>query len=100
MSVLNRYSLSGALVLVGTAVITASNLQQLHKQTLAPHETVEGDAPQPILSEPPALPKGHIKVDSAEEPLRVLVLARGLEQPWSRFRGCQPSKRVDPEDSR
>src|ERR1051326_5277338 len=84
MSFFIRPSLSGVLIVVAAVAITASSFQQLRKQTLAPHELVQGDAPQPILSEPPAVPKGHIKEDSAEEAhLRIVVLARGLEQPWS-----------------
>jgi len=43
-----------------------------------------GDGPPPIIRKPPALPKGNISYESAEEPrLRVVVLAKGLQQPWS-----------------
>jgi len=43
-----------------------------------------GDGPPPIIRKPPALPKGNISYESPEEPrLRVVVLAKGLQQPWS-----------------
>ncbi|PYT03828.1 MAG: glucose dehydrogenase, partial [Acidobacteria bacterium] len=37
-----------------------------------------------MIRETPALPHGSINFESAEEPnLRVVVVAKGLEQPWS-----------------
>src|SRR5689334_25094073 len=66
-----------------TAVVLASG-PQVRKQTLAPHELNAGDAPPPILRETPALLKGNINFDSAEEAhLRAVVVTKGLEQPWS-----------------
>jgi glucose/arabinose dehydrogenase len=54
------------------------------KQTLAPQEKNADDGPPPIIREPPALPKGNINFESAEEPrLRAVVIAKGLQQPWS-----------------
>jgi len=54
------------------------------KQTLAPHELNGKDAPPAIVTDPPAVPKKPILFDTAEERhLRLNVLARGLEQPWS-----------------
>jgi len=54
------------------------------KQTLAPHELASRDAPAPIIWEPPPLPNGHIDIESAEERnLRVVVITKGLQQPWS-----------------
>jgi glucose/arabinose dehydrogenase len=44
----------------------------------------KGDAPAAILWEPPALPDGTVDFESAEERnLRLVVIAKGLEQPWS-----------------
>jgi aldose sugar dehydrogenase len=68
---------------VATAVVLASG-PNLRKQTLAPHELNEGDAPPPILRDTPALPKGNINFDSAEEGrLRAAIVTKGLQQPWS-----------------
>jgi glucose/arabinose dehydrogenase len=51
---------------------------------LAPQEKNADDGPPPIIREPPALPKGNINFESAEEPrLRAVVIAKGLQQPWS-----------------
>ena len=67
-----------------TVAVTGSGPSQLRKQTLAPQELNAGDGPPPIIRKPPALPKGNISYESAEEPrLRVVVLAKGLQQPWS-----------------
>lgn len=53
------------------------------KQTIAPHELNEKDAPAAILVEPVPPPKKPTTFDSAEEPnLRLNVVARGLQQPW------------------
>src|SRR3954469_5862820 len=55
-----------------------------HKQTFAPHEQTDGAAPPPIEWAPPPLPKHPVNFESAEERrLRLVVLARGLVQPWS-----------------
>jgi aldose sugar dehydrogenase len=54
------------------------------RQTLAPHELGNSDAPAPIIWETPALPSRDLDLESAEERrIRVSVLARNLEQPWS-----------------
>src|SRR6266852_9197692 len=77
------YLTSGFAVAVVTAVVLASG-PQVRKQTLAPHELNTGDAPPPILRETPALPKGNINFDSAEEGhVRAVVVTKGLQQPWS-----------------
>jgi glucose/arabinose dehydrogenase len=66
------------------AAFTVIGAQQLRKQTLAPHELNKGDAPPPIIRETAALPEGPINFESAEERhLRVVVVAKGLQQPWS-----------------
>lgn len=54
------------------------------KQTLAPHELNGKDAPPPIVAKPSPAPKKSVIFDSAEEfRLRLNIVARGLEQPWS-----------------
>jgi aldose sugar dehydrogenase len=58
--------------------------ERVTRQTLAPHEINKGDAPPPILWEPPDLPQGSLNVETAEERhIRVVVVAKGLVQPWS-----------------
>ena len=69
--------------LFAVGVLTATG-GHVGKQTLAPHEQVEGDAPPPIVSEPPPPPKSSVNFDTAEERhLRVVTIAKGLQQPWS-----------------
>jgi aldose sugar dehydrogenase len=72
-------------VLLGTVAGAAAVVAQSHpKQTLAPHELNNADAPPPIIWETPDLPNSGMKFDTAEErELRVSVVAKGLEQPWS-----------------
>jgi glucose/arabinose dehydrogenase len=54
------------------------------RQTLAPHELNNSDAPPPIIWPTPRLPDGPLDIESAEERrLRVTVVTKGLEQPWS-----------------
>ena len=54
------------------------------RQTLAPHELKNDDAPPPIIWSPPELPSRPMEFESAEERrLRLTVLATGLDQPWS-----------------
>src|SRR5439155_6459382 len=53
-------------------------------QTIAPQEQSGDLAPAPILWPTPSLPKHAIEFESAEErKLRLVVLTRDLEQPWS-----------------
>ena len=75
---------SGSLpYLSGVGALSIIGAQHLRKATLAPHELHEGDAPPPIVWEPPSLPDS-MHLESAEErQLRVVVMAKGLEQPWS-----------------
>src|SRR5215813_5909849 len=73
----------GISISVAVGTLTAIGANHLRKMTLAPHELHEGDAPPPIIWEPSALPSS-INMESAEERhLRVVVMAKGLEQPWS-----------------
>jgi len=79
-----RFGLTlGLAAVIATAAVLASD-PSLRKQTLAPHELTEGDAPPPILRETPSLTKGNINFDSAEEGhLRAVIVTKGLQQPWS-----------------
>src|SRR5215213_3793841 len=73
----------GMAVAVATASVTLG-AQKLRKQTIAPHELNSTDAPPPIIWETPALPDGSINFESAEERnLRMVVVTKGLQQPWS-----------------
>ena len=74
----------GLAIAAATAAVMGSGVQQLRKQTFAPHERNKSDAPPPIIWEPPALPDGNLNFESAEERnLRVVVVTKGLQQPWS-----------------
>ena len=71
-------------IAAATIVVASSGAQGVRKQTIAPHEMTKGDAPAAILWEPPALPDRNLDFESAEERnLRLVVIAKGLEQPWS-----------------
>jgi glucose/arabinose dehydrogenase len=85
MMFLQQRRISWATVVGAAAVaLTTLGAQQLMKQTFAPHELKSGEAPPPIVWDPPPLPSGPINFDSAEEHhLRVVVIAKGLQQPWS-----------------
>jgi glucose/arabinose dehydrogenase len=55
-----------------------------HGQTLAPHELNSGDAPAPVIWSTPDLPRRTVDFESAEErKLKVTIVAKQLEQPWS-----------------
>ena len=55
-----------------------------HRQTFAPHELGNSDGPAPIVWPTPELLKRSFDIESAEERrLKVVVVAKGLEQPWS-----------------
>src|SRR2546430_5351944 len=74
----------GLTIAAATVAVMGSGLQQVRKQTFAPHERNKCDAPPPIIWEPPALPDGSVNFESAEERhLRVVVVTKGLQQPWS-----------------
>ena len=76
----SHHSMAIASVLVAT--IAAQGEPQ--RQTFAPHEMNEGDAPAPIVWPTPPLPDRTIKVETAEERnVRVVVVTDDLEQPWS-----------------
>lgn len=84
MALPKRWHLGWGIAAVGAIMAVMSSGSQVRKQTLAPHEINSGDAPAPILRETRALPEGGINFESAEEPhLRVVIVAKGLEQPWS-----------------
>src|SRR5205823_3931305 len=74
----------GMAIAAATAAVTGGGAQSGRKQTLAPHELNNKDAPPPILWETPALPDTSLNFESAEERhLRVVVITEGLQQPWS-----------------
>ena len=74
-----------SLICVAVAVTTAAMASRAqHRQTLAPHEMSAGDAPAPIVWDTPDLPHNSMSIESAEErKLKVMVVARHLQQPWS-----------------
>jgi aldose sugar dehydrogenase len=75
---------SGMAIAAVVVAVTGSSSQQLKRQTLAPHELRNSGAPAPILWETPVLPDGSVNFESAEErALRVVVVTKGLQQPWS-----------------
>src|SRR5687767_16023351 len=54
------------------------------RQTIAPHELRASVAPQPIHWDTPEMPDGPLSIESAEERhIRLTVLSKKLEQPWS-----------------
>src|SRR3954462_8737323 len=64
-------------------LVAVAGAQQV-KQTLAPHEVDHSDAPPAIVWSTPPLPDGPINIESAEQrDLRIVVVAKHLEQPWS-----------------
>ena len=74
----------GICVGILSTLVLAAAIGAQHRQTLAPHEMKTGDAPAPIEWSPPDLPRRSVGLESAEErKLEVVVVARGLEQPWS-----------------
>jgi glucose/arabinose dehydrogenase len=67
---------------VTTAAVMSGSGRQT--QTLAPQEQIAGLAPPAIEWSPPPVPDKPVTLESAEERhLRLVVLAKGLEQPWS-----------------
>ena len=71
-----------AILAVALSFVTAGVAQ--HRQTIAPHELNASDAPPAIEWSTPGLPHNHFDLESAEERrLRVVIMAHGLEQPWS-----------------
>jgi aldose sugar dehydrogenase len=66
------------------ALVAVSTRAAPQRQTLAPHELNNSDAPPPIIWATPELPAHPLNLESAEERrLRVSVMAKGLQQPWS-----------------
>jgi aldose sugar dehydrogenase len=84
MTFLGAQKWCGIAITLATIAVASGGAQGVRKQTLAPHEMNKGDAPAAILWDPPALPRGSVRFESAEERnLKLVVLAKGLEQPWS-----------------
>jgi glucose/arabinose dehydrogenase len=70
-------------ILIAVASIAAAQHTGMH-QTLAPHELRAAVAPSPIIWDTPDVPRGPLNFESAEERrLKLVVMTRGLEQPWS-----------------
>jgi aldose sugar dehydrogenase len=75
-----RYML-GALL---TTILLLSASRAQHRQTFAPHELKSTDSPTPIIWSTPDLPRRAVDLESAEQrKLKVEVVAKHLEQPWS-----------------
>jgi glucose/arabinose dehydrogenase len=84
MKFVRRSWLWGIVITAAMAAVMGSGTPQMRKQTLAPHELKPADAPSPILWETPSLPEKSINLESAEERhLRIVVVTKGLQQPWS-----------------
>lgn len=72
-----------SLVCGGIGVFAGATIAQ-RAQTFAPHETDKTDGPQPIVWPTPDLRDRSQTFESAEERrLRLNVIAKDLEQPWS-----------------
>lgn len=72
------------IAIVAATVLLAAASRAQHRQTFAPHELKSGDAPAAIEWSPPDLPRRSVALESAEErKLKVAVVAKHLEQPWS-----------------
>jgi glucose/arabinose dehydrogenase len=90
LSVRNASAVVAALLLaVSAGTIAVSQSRQTSgvaqpRQTFAPHEVDRTAGPPAIEWSPPPLPRKSLDFESAEERrLRLVVVARGLEQPWS-----------------
>ena len=70
---------------LASALLAATAAQgEPQRQTFAPHEVNDRDAPPPIVWPTPPLPNRTIKLETAEERhVRVVVVTDELEQPWS-----------------
>jgi glucose/arabinose dehydrogenase len=70
-------------LIVGMASFAGAQ-RSAFRQTIAPHELRASVAPPPIMWDTPQLPDGVKEFESAEErDLRLVVITKGLEQPWS-----------------
>lgn len=74
---------AAAALSIGVAIFSVGEASQ-QRQTLAPHELGHSDAPAAILWDTPSLTGHDFSIETAEERrVRVSVIARHLEQPWS-----------------
>lgn len=70
-------------LLIALASVAAAQRGGL-RQTVAPHELRAAVAPQPIVWDTPEMPDGPLTVETAEQRhIRLTVLSKKLEQPWS-----------------
>ena len=78
-----RRGFAAGFVLMTATLLAAVSWAQ-HGQTFAPHELRAGDAPPAIMWSTPDLAHRAFDIESAEERrLKVVVVAKHLEQPWS-----------------
>ena len=81
---MTRHRRFHAYLVVGAIGALGAASANQHRQTFAPHELGNSDGPAPIVWPAPELAKRSLDIESAEERrLRVVVVARELEQPWS-----------------
>jgi glucose/arabinose dehydrogenase len=77
-----KYVTSLSLVIAVVSVAAAQRANS--RQTLAPHELRAAVAPPALVWDTPPLPDGPLEFESAEERhVRLVVITRELEQPWS-----------------
>ncbi len=77
-----KYLASLSLLVVLASVAAAQRANP--RQTFAPHELRASVAPASIIWNTPEIPDGPIDFESAEErDLRLVVMTKELEQPWS-----------------
>ena len=77
-----KYIASWSLVIAAVSVAAAQRANS--RQTIAPHELRASVAPPPVIWDTPELPDGPLQFESAEERnVRLVVMVRNLEQPWS-----------------
>ena len=66
-------------VAIATALAATAAVAQHGRQTFAPHERNNSDAPAPIMWSTPELPRAVVDIESAEERyLRVEIVVRHL----------------------
>jgi hypothetical protein len=84
---IGRFSIA-ALVALGSAAAAGRSSQ---RQTIAPHEVKASVALAPIVWPTPLMPDGPVEFESAEQrAVRLVVITKSLEQPWSIASGKGP----------
>jgi len=73
-----------AATITGLLIVSSSVISSQRKQTLAPHELGNSDAPPAIVWETPSVSSRTTHIETAEERrVAVSVVTRRLTQPWS-----------------